>query len=278
MTAAEILTLVTHLGLLIGDKVSPDDKHWELYLILREIVDIVLAPSYQEKRFDQLDTLVEFHNNLFIELSNEGLKNKFHHLVHYKSHIKKFGPLIHLWVMRLEAKHQPSKAAANVILSRRNISHSLGLKSQLQVMNAIVNGSKNPVTAVSPKGFWTSADEVEILENVTVPNNFPSELLCTDWVKFHGVLYTEETVIIQEIQNDIPLFFKIHSIFLSDKDEVFFVCNAIDVIEFNSHFYAYKVQLTDSFCVIDCHKVQIHSACSILSKLTGDFITLRHKW
>lgn len=279
MTAAETFIFVCHLGLLVGDKVNDDNRFWKLYSVLRQIMDIVFAPSLTEDSIEKLDGLVEYHNWLYLDLSDGNLKNKFHHMVHYQNHLKKFGPLVHLWALRGEQKHQQSKAAAYVILSRRNVTYSLGLKHGLQVMNLLVNGFKNLVTEVSPKSFWIEKSEVEVLENLEVPDSFPSgQLLSTEWVKLQGILYAEKFIIIAEILNDTPLFLEIHSIFLSENDQVYFVCKNVNIIEFDSHVHAYKVQISDDFSVIDCEKAQIRSVCSLSTSRSGFFITLRHKW
>ena len=46
-------------ALLIGDKVPDNDKHWENFLQLHEIVDYVFAPTTTNAIIDYLTVLIE---------------------------------------------------------------------------------------------------------------------------------------------------------------------------------------------------------------------------
>lgn len=282
MTASETLTFTTHLGLIIGDAVPPDDPHWELYLYLRQILDIVYAPSICKENLEKLSSLVEYHNSIYLALSGTNLKNKFHNLVHYQSQIEKNGPLVHLQTIRNEGKHQPSKAAAVVNRSRKNTTYSLTLKNQLVLMDAINDDFENEVMSISPKSTWTETIEVECFEDLSLPENFPNEVLCTDWVKFKGTTYAEGIVVIKEIRGNTPVLLYIQTIFLNEMDDIFFVCKNVEVIEFNKHFHAYRVQLSESSSIVDCQKLEVHclSCISVVrcGKDLSHFISLRHKW
>ena len=53
-----------------------------------------------------LKDLIEKHLQMFKNVFNVDITPKQHYLVHSPSQILKFGPLVRVWAMRFEAKHQ----------------------------------------------------------------------------------------------------------------------------------------------------------------------------
>lgn len=123
--------LVCNLGLLIGDLVPLDDKTWEMYLTLREIIDILLASSITFETIELLATLITEHNALYLELFSETLKPKHHLLLHYPRLMTILGPLKNFSCIRFEGKHNELKKSAKVVSSRRNPANTIALKHQL---------------------------------------------------------------------------------------------------------------------------------------------------
>nr|XP_018905486.1 PREDICTED: uncharacterized protein LOC109036035 [Bemisia tabaci] len=279
MTAAEIIVFTTHLGLIIGDKVPEGDPFWELYSFMRQIMDIVFSPSISLESVKKISSLVEGHNSLYLMLSGQSLKPKFHNLLHYQTHFEKFGPLIHLWAMRFEAKHRQSKMAGNVIACRKNLTYSLSLKHQLQFMSLLLSDFEKPFVELSPKAFWIKKNDIELPENVSFAETVSEELLSTAWVKYNGIPYAEGSTILYDTENDLPKFFHIQSIYANESDDVLFVCRDILVSKFDAHYHAYKIELLDSSSIIEAKNIKIHSYCNISVVPNGQkFITLRHKW
>ncbi|XP_060846411.1 uncharacterized protein LOC132926082 [Rhopalosiphum padi] len=122
LSASEMM-LVRYFGSLIGDFVPQNEPVWYLYISLRKILDILTFTSFQKECSKLLQKLVAEHNELYLILSKNNLKPKYHYLLHYPTMMLKFGTLINLlWSMRFEAKHRISKIAANI--SSRNIEFS----------------------------------------------------------------------------------------------------------------------------------------------------------
>ncbi|KAF2885598.1 hypothetical protein ILUMI_20582 [Ignelater luminosus] len=105
---------------------------WELWIKLREIIDLVTAVDIYCKDFIRLKTLVEEHHILYIKYIGN-LKPKHHHLVHYPTILQMSGPLRHLWSMRAEQKHRESNLTANVSCSYKNMLQTLIFKTQLRI-------------------------------------------------------------------------------------------------------------------------------------------------
>lgn len=63
-------------------------------------------------------------------LVNEGtrLTPKHHILIHYPTVIRKMGPVIHMWAMRMESKHKNFTDHARTLHCFKNVSHSLSTR------------------------------------------------------------------------------------------------------------------------------------------------------
>lgn len=115
MTASEMLCFVKFLGLLIGDLIPENDTFWQLYILLRRIIDILLSRTSTRDDTLLINNLIYEHNKLYIELSGNKLKPKYHHLLHYAMVLEMSGPFIHYSSMRFEAKHKDLKKLATLI-------------------------------------------------------------------------------------------------------------------------------------------------------------------
>ncbi|XP_065675481.1 uncharacterized protein LOC136091702 [Hydra vulgaris] len=112
-SASEKFNLFYFLTYLIGDRVPINNKHWKLYLLLRDIL------------------LVESFVQTFVEIFPGKLTPKLHFLLHYPRLIKDYGPLRYLWCMRFEAKHQYFQKLAGAVKNFRNIAYILAKRHQL---------------------------------------------------------------------------------------------------------------------------------------------------
>lgn len=106
MSATEVLCFTRHLGLIIGDLIPINSEFWQLYILLRQIIQIIHLKSIQPKYALLLKTLITEHHELYLKLFQTNSKPKHHHLLHYPYIMSKVGPVSHLWSMRYESKHR----------------------------------------------------------------------------------------------------------------------------------------------------------------------------
>jgi len=66
-----------------------------------------------------------------MKCTNQSLKPKHHNLIYYASVIMQSGPIVLLFVIRLEGFHKALKKIANAIMSRKNVSLSIATRHQL---------------------------------------------------------------------------------------------------------------------------------------------------
>ena len=83
--------------------------------------------------------LVSEHHTLYIELYGFTLKPKHHFMVHYALIMENVGSLGHLWTMRLDGKHRPSKIYARLTYNRKDLCYSIALKNQLQLSDVFLD-------------------------------------------------------------------------------------------------------------------------------------------
>eukprot|EP00112_Aurelia_sp_Birch-Aquarium-sp1_P011911 Seg250.10 transcript_id=Seg250.10/GoldUCD/mRNA.D3Y31 product="hypothetical protein" protein_id=Seg250.10/GoldUCD/D3Y31 len=131
-SAAEKWCLFRLLSLMIGSCIQKRSEHWELYLLLRKIVDIIFAPVVERSWLPYLQDLVENFQQEYAKLYPQKYVPKVHFLVHYAQHIRQFGPLRRLWCMRFEAKHKYFKNVAKITHNFRNIAATLASRHQLR--------------------------------------------------------------------------------------------------------------------------------------------------
>lgn len=139
-SSSEMLTFVFTAGAIFGDLIPENDSMWDLYVILREILVILMSPHLLINDVKRLEVLIAEHHELYMHLFKTHLKPKHHHMIHYPGIIKKFGPLVYLWSMRYESKHRASKAYANSNCCKKNLTKTLAIKHQLQMCERLFSG------------------------------------------------------------------------------------------------------------------------------------------
>ena len=130
-TASQMSVLLRTLPFIIAELVDEGNDYWELYLLLRQICDIVFAPAVDLSWLTLLQHFVLEHHQLLLKYSAR-LSPKCHFLIHYPRLIAVFGPLRHLWCMRFESYHSYLKSLANAIGNFKNISKTLSERNQMK--------------------------------------------------------------------------------------------------------------------------------------------------
>lgn len=106
LTAAECWCLIRLLPLMIGNYIEKGHPIWEVLLDLCDIVELIFAPEYSKADILYMkEKIEEFHVNYHGKFPNENMKPKGHYTLHYGTLTAIYGPLIHLWTLRFESKH-----------------------------------------------------------------------------------------------------------------------------------------------------------------------------
>ena len=131
ISSSEMIFLIEHFGLLVGDRIPKDSKIWKLYLYLADIMYLVYSESFNEETYDKLDKTIAAHHKCYMKLSGKHLIVKFHNLLHMTRLIKQMGPSRFFSSIRFEGRHKDFKEYSDVTNNQINSPHSLALKNQL---------------------------------------------------------------------------------------------------------------------------------------------------
>lgn len=127
---------------------------WDVYLILRECMDILLSPVIERDMLPYLSDVIESYLLKFKDtFGAEKLIPKHHFLMHTPSMIRKFGPLRNFWCMPFETKHQYFKKLIKNTKNFINITHTLSQRHQMKLAHALgshkfLHDGTEPVSAV----------------------------------------------------------------------------------------------------------------------------------
>jgi len=132
--AHENWTLIRLLPLMIGHKITLNDPAWNVIMCLKDIVELVVAPTQTEASLSYLDTKISEHRlRLLAAFPQVKLIPKHHFLEHYPTLIKVFEPVIAFWTMRFEGKHSYFKQVVRHTGNFKNVLFSLATKHQLMI-------------------------------------------------------------------------------------------------------------------------------------------------
>lgn len=122
--------LIRLLPLLIGHNIPEGDNTWEVLMLLKDIVAIIVAPHFTEESLYILEYKVAEHRNLlqstFLDFT---LRTKHHYIEHYAELIRVHGPITEVWTM-LEAKHKFFKKVIRDAQNFKNVAMTLAVKHQ----------------------------------------------------------------------------------------------------------------------------------------------------
>lgn len=248
-SASEMITLIRYFGLLIGDFVPIGEPIWDLYLTMHKVVDIVLSTSLEESSCSLLETLIGEMNELYIKYSKNTLKPKFHFLTHYPLIIKKFGPVVHFWSMRYEAKHRISKISARSSFNRRNICKTLAIKHQLQLNDIFTKGLLCNSLVVGPSKILNCSKDKLIKSELNLNTDEP--LIRLSWAELKGTRYKVNSILTKDLDDDNPQFVSVKDIFMYGSDKIIFESKLLNTVGFNEHLHAFEIEIpVSNMCFI----------------------------
>jgi hypothetical protein len=240
-SASEMTTLVRYFGLIAGPFVPEADPVWELYILLRKLLARFLSHRVYVDSLGQLSEEIALLNDLYMQLSKQNLKPKFHLLVHYPHFFRAFGPLSNVWTFRFEAKHRVFKVAARATSNKLNISKTIALRNQLTLNQILIGGFTSKQCETGKLVGVESMVEIP----PSIPRSFLDTHFSTSFVKMSGIHFSKGSIILLSIDSnsDLPQFAVVKNIFVPEKGgtECFFFCYLLSTVDFDFHLFAYEV-------------------------------------
>jgi len=104
---------------------------FKIYLILRELLDMILAVPQRKSWIPFIETLSVNFQCMMLEMLPDKMIPKVHYVTEYARLIEENGPPINYWCMRYEAAHSYFKRIALQSYNFKNIPKTLARKQQL---------------------------------------------------------------------------------------------------------------------------------------------------
>jgi hypothetical protein len=261
LSASETQTLVLHLSNMIGDLIPLFDDVWDLYLTLRILLDMVLAPLVVPVRMSYFKLIIAELCEKYSLLFKTHLKPKFHHLLHYADAMMRFGPLSALSSMRFEAKHRPNKLVVKSTCNRTNLTSTVANRHQWTLNNIIFCGKLDNNFSVGPSASLSG-------ENFLAKFGYTN---CSrvSWATLSAYTYKSKAVVVYDIDEEHPRFLYVTSVFLSNSSNIILHGMIIEPNYFDTHLFSYQVEIPTisaaTFAAIDVKNLMQPCPCHLFT-------------
>lgn len=250
--AHENWALLRFLPLIIGHLVPEDEKAWQVLMDLKDIVELLVAPTHTDESIAYLDCKISEHRKRYQELFPQvQLLPKHHYMEHYPALIRKFGPLVSLWTMRFEAKHSFFKQVIRHSNCFRNVPLTLAVKHQLMISYHMSASSlEKPAFEIT----GASSVPVDVLRKEitdSIEKMFPGtrEVHMTKSVSTNGVSFKKGMLVAHGCSSWLPEFRQIDHIFVIC-DRLFFAVKRLSGL-YSEHYRAFELMTTNETALIE---------------------------
>lgn len=70
-SASEMACFLQSLGIIIGDLIPKKNKTWQLYIILRKMLSIIMTQEVTDEKISLLEKLISKHHKLYMNLFHD---------------------------------------------------------------------------------------------------------------------------------------------------------------------------------------------------------------
>ena len=266
------------VGHLIQDK---SDDVWQLILLLREIVQLVTAPAISGGQVAYMHICIQEYMyidsraNLFPDVS---LRPKHHYLLHYPALTLKFGPLVNLWTLRFESKHQFFKRCIRASHNFINVTSMLAERHQfLQAYNSATVRFGDDISANRsiPLYSGTYCDVVsKSLAECGCHKDGVTQV--SDTVTMRGTCYKRDMVVIMDREDNTLILGQIVLIIVDEVSLHFLVKKRSGRPRPSLGIYILEQPVIPMYCV-PYSRLLDHSPLSVCSMSGSSCIVIKHE-
>lgn len=232
--------LTKFLGVLIGEWISYQNQKWQVFLLLKEISEIVLNDSVNENLVKHLQTLITEHHTLFLKVYDKPLRPKHHFMLHYPEIMRKIGPLTQVWSMRCEAKHKELKQIAKSTTSRKNICQTI---MQRYILSQNKQNSVNFFDFVEPKGPKINPSILQNISGALIGKQL-SDMIFYKWIVLNNRKIKIGSVISFGFGEEYKNFYQVLHIIELNNSKVEFIVSKLNILFYDGHRCCYVVEKT----------------------------------
>jgi hypothetical protein len=288
--AAQAWCLIRFLPIIIGDLIVSNEglKYWELVLQLLECMSFIFSRKFSESTIIAMHSAIISHHKLFLELFPEKrLIPKHHFMCHYSYIVRQSGPLVSLWTMRFEGKHNYFAQIANHNRNFKNICYSLSMRHQQFASHNFKNFERHDnfttgeIYSSRLSQFLESFEVIEELRQFYeyADCTLDTNILTTDRITLRGYKYKMNNIVCFKLGSIFPQFGIIINFLLMSESTCLVFLKELTVEYFDRHLFSYKVILDkDIFRIVDLNNLFIHDCFEMQnnSMLDGTYIVTRH--
>lgn len=246
--ATQSYNLLLNVPFIFYEQRDKIDDIWLILETLLKTLQIIYSSKITENDLGRLTYLIP---NFLAELIDHGLSltPKLHNMTHYVTVIRKMGPLIHMWAMRMESKHKTFTQIANNTSCFKNITETLASRHQ---QSACLKRDMFSDTIIPSKRF------VKLQKTPNFENYLDSNILNDSFEKCDSLNFLKINSF--EYRKGFMVFFGdcIHEIkeILKMEDRFLLLCSLYKVIEFNEHLNSIEISQCNQneFNLIDLGK------------------------
>jgi len=289
-TTTQKFELFLCLPQIIADKIERNDPIWAVYLLLREVCDIVFARVVDRTTITYLQDKIGQYLRCFVDVfGKENMKPKHHYLVHYPRYLKMYGPLVNFWCMRFEGKHQYFKQVAKSTNSFINVAKTLAKRHQLRQCwewsaSELLNPTGRAISKTKQIKLTMLPEEVRniirhrlSLGDATVIIELNEMLASFTEISVANVLYKVNAVYVVELieAENFPVF--IHIRHILNVRHNWILCGMLMIpFSFDSHLHAYSFQYDKQWTVITPGQVIDHCRHDLFVIDAVEYVSMRH--
>lgn len=256
-TSKANFTLMYHLPILLYRDIPTDNQNWQCFLLLVAIVKLMWSPALTVKSLAAIEALVHEHQNLYVKLYKDNFFPKMHMLVHLAAQMRTHGPGRFQSCIRAESKHFVVKQKR--FFSYKNICYSVMDHFQIECAyqmfhsnGSVRNTFLSPLVDMKVKNAVIKEHESAIFEKFPNSDNI-SEAIELSYLKYQGIQYTNNVILIVGEVDEHPLFGRVCRIFLF-KDMYYVLVRTL--------FTTYK-QNTHSYVIFCENELKMYSVCKL---------------
>lgn len=231
---------------------------FKIYLILRELLDMVLAYPLRKSWLPYMQTLGINFQSMMLEHLPDKVTPKVHFASEYSKIIEDYGPAIKYWCMRYEGAHFYFKRIALQGYNYKNIPKTLAQQQQLRQCLLLSNSCSlktfEHASSIKPINMNALESQVKALfmqKYGQSINELGQTLLQCSQLTYNHIIYKQNAVYVYDLEHveEIPKFFQILYI-LKLNEQWTFVVDFLNTDGFISKLWSYKVSSYDHLGII----------------------------
>lgn len=215
--ASQMYCLIQNLPFMLSDLGDKLGEYWKPVETLLQCMQIIYSEEITENDVKKLTKLIDEHLSAVIRTFGRTLTPKQHFLSHYPGTIRRMGPPVHLWTMRLESKHKVLTEISKQKRSFKNPTKTMAMEHQAMISDPPKITSDLVTSMYS--GHFSKSMQYEKYRNIvnkTIEN--AEQVKVHKFVTYDHIEFREGNLILFE--NRICEILHI----LSQDSNVFFVC------------------------------------------------------